>query len=100
MSTSKNTKFTKVSISGDVEESEFIRNKLKKRKSLGLPSEYFNLGFYFLVPILLAIFVGKYLDTKFGTRSLFTLSFIIIGTISIFYNLYKLYSKDESTHKH
>jgi hypothetical protein len=100
MSPSKNTKFTKVSISGDVEESEYIQKKLSKRKSLGLPPEYLNLGFYFVVPLLLAIFVGRYLDIKFGTRSLFTLSFIIIGTISIFYNLYKLYSKDESTHKH
>lgn len=96
MSTSK--KYTKVSISGEVEQYE--PKKKVKRKGLGLPSEYLDLGLYLTVPLLLAIFVGRYLDNRFNTGTLFTLSFIIFGTISVFYNLYKLYSKDESTHKH
>jgi hypothetical protein len=37
---------------------------------------------------------------KFGTKAIFTITLILFGTISVFYNLYKLYGGDEATHKH
>ncbi|KKQ37434.1 MAG: hypothetical protein US54_C0035G0016 [Candidatus Roizmanbacteria bacterium GW2011_GWA2_37_7] len=65
----------------------------KSERDLNIPPEYFNLGIYLIVPLILAVVIGIYLDNKFGTRGKFTLYGIGFGTISIFYNLYKLYKK-------
>ncbi len=92
----KDTKYTKVSISGEIE--EYIPTKKPRRKgSLGLPKEYVDLGLYLSVPLLLAVFGGNYLDKRFDTGSLFTISLLIFGTITVFYNLYKLIKKDASS---
>ncbi|HRN71265.1 MAG TPA: AtpZ/AtpI family protein [Candidatus Woesebacteria bacterium] len=94
----KDTKYTKVSISGEIE--EFIPVKKRKKGSLGVPSQYLDLGLYLAAPLLLAVFVGRYLDDKFHKGAFFTISLLIFGTITVFYNLYKLYGSDRSTHQH
>lgn len=50
---------------------------------------YLNLGFYLAVPLVGGVFLGSYLDTKFHTKPVLTLTFIVIGLVSTFYNLYK-----------
>lgn len=51
---------------------------------------YFSLGFYLLIPILLGIFLGIRIDKWLETKPFFTFLFIALGTISSFYNLWKL----------
>ncbi|PIZ64625.1 hypothetical protein COY14_04330 [Candidatus Roizmanbacteria bacterium CG_4_10_14_0_2_um_filter_36_9] len=72
-------------------EMTFNSNK-KKQKNLrwNLPIEYGNLGMYLVIPLLLAVFIGKYLDKRFEKNGAFTIILIILGTVSVFYNLYKL----------
>lgn len=94
----KDTKYTQVSISGEVE--EFTPLKKRKKGSLGVPSHYFDLGMYLAAPLLIAVFVGRYLDERFNKGAFFTILLLIFGTITVFYNLYKLYGSDRSTHQH
>lgn len=49
-----------------------------------------QIGFIMIIPIFGGVFLGHYLDTRFGTGSLFLFIFIIIGVISAFMNLFKL----------
>lgn len=77
---------------GDIEKISTEKQR-KSERNLNIPPEYLNLGLYLVVPLLLSVIIGIYLDHKFGTKSIFTLIGISFGTISIFYNLYKLYKK-------
>jgi len=77
---------------GDIEK-VLTEKPRKSERELNLPPEYLNLGLYLVVPLIIAVAVGIYLDNKFGTKGTFTLIGIGFGTISIFYNLYKLYKK-------
>ena len=77
---------------GDIEKA-ITKQPRKSKQDLNIPPEYFNLGMYLIVPIIIAVAVGIYLDNTFGTNGTFTLIGIVFGTISIFYNLYKLYKK-------
>ncbi len=99
MSSTKGTKYTRVSASGDIEE-EAPLNRQNKRKSLGVPPQYLNLGLSLAMPLCIAVFAGRWLDTRFQTKAAFTIGLLVFGTISVFYNLYKLYGGDEATHKH
>lgn len=49
-----------------------------------------NIGYYLLTPLLVGVFLGILLDRFFETHGVFILIFIILGTISSFYNLYKV----------
>lgn len=94
MATAKKTKYTKIGRSGEMIEVEHDEIKRKKNTGWNIPPEYMNLGLYLALPLLIGVFLGQYMDRKFGTKAIFTISFIIFGTISVFYNLYRLYSKD------
>ena len=98
MTTLKSIHQSRIDENGDliVESSKFK----KEKKKLGLPAEYLSLGIYLTLPLVFSVIIGPKLDKYFDTQNLFTILFIVIGTISVFYNLYKLYSEDESTHKH
>ena len=97
---SKKITYTKVNKSGEIEHVA-IKKELKRKKDWwNIPSAYTNLGMYLAIPLLGGIFLGKFLDKKFGTNNLFTITLILFGTISVFYNLIKLYKEDESAHKH
>ena len=74
-------KFSKINPEGDL----IIGKGSKETKSKkSVPAEYFNLGTYLLVPLLLAVFLGPYLDKKFQTGNLFTLILLVFGTMSVF----------------
>ena len=77
---------------GDIEK-VLTEKPRKSERDLNIPPEYFNLGFYLVVPLILSVIIGIYLDRKFDTSGTFTLIGIGFGTISLFYNLYKLYKK-------
>ncbi len=49
-----------------------------------------NIGYYLLTPLLVGVFLGILLDKYFKTQGVFILIFIILGSISSFYNLYKV----------
>ncbi len=52
-----------------------------------------DIGFYLIIPLLIAIPIGLYLDRKFQTRNIFTLGLIFLGFISSIYNLIRLVKK-------
>jgi len=52
---------------------------------------YFNLGFYLITPVLVGVFLGLYLDSRLKTKPSFVLAGIILGTLALFYNLFKIY---------
>lgn len=49
-----------------------------------------NIGYYLLTPLLVGVFLGLALDKVFQTHGVFVVILILLGTISSFYNLYKL----------
>ncbi len=95
MSKTKTTKYTKVGISGEIEEIE-IPHKQRKKSRFGIPAHYWDLGMYLSAPLLLAVLVGQYLDRKFEKNGLFTILLLIFGTITVFYNLIKLIKENDS----
>lgn len=62
-------------------------------------AKFSQVGICMLIPILMCIFIGKWLDKKFGTNILFLIIFTIIGVGAAFRNLYviviKEYNKEE-----
>lgn len=81
--------YTIINSRGEVTQVEKVEKKGTKRKALPFPAQYMNLGFYLVTPILFGIFVGKFLDNKFDSGTLYTTTLIIFGTIATFYNLFK-----------
>lgn len=49
-----------------------------------------NAGMYLATPILLGVFVGYQLDKYFDTKPIWLLVLLLFGTVSSFYNLWKL----------
>lgn len=49
-----------------------------------------NAGMYIAAPLLSAVALGYFLDTSLNTKPLFIIVFIIGGSASAFYNLYKM----------
>ncbi len=48
----------------------------------------------FLLPILIAIAIGLFLDKEFATAPLFLVIFILLGVGSGFMNIYRIASRD------
>ena len=48
-----------------------------------------HIGLIMMIPIFAGVFIGKFLDEKFNTGSIFLLIFILVGVASAFMNLYK-----------
>ena len=99
MTTEKKVKYTIVNKNGEIVEREkSVKDRTPGR--FGVPSQYLDLGLYLALPIVLGALAGQWLDQKFKTKAVFTIVLLLFGTISVFYNLYKLYGGDEATHKH
>ncbi|MBP6044778.1 MAG: AtpZ/AtpI family protein [Microgenomates group bacterium] len=49
-----------------------------------------NAGMYLATPLLLGVFLGYQLDRYFHTAPFWMIAFILFGTVSSFYNLWKL----------
>ena len=95
----KKITYTIVNDKGEIEQVEKTEKVFKKRSSLPFPAKFANVGFYLVTPILIGIFVGKYLDGKFNSGTFYTTTLIIFGTIATFYNLYT-FIKDASEQPH
>lgn len=53
-----------------------------------------QMGIMIVVPILIGLFIGKFIDSKLGTGNLFLLIFILFGVGAGFLNLYKIAMRD------
>lgn len=67
-----------------------MKNKKEYRKALRNLSLISQIGLSIITPILLGIYIGQWLDSKFGTQGIFVLIFILLGTGGGFLNLLKL----------
>lgn len=56
-------------------------------KNLALISQ---LGISMITPIFLGVFIGQWLDRWIGTKSIFVITFIILGAGAGFLNLFKI----------
>ncbi|MCT4613165.1 MAG: AtpZ/AtpI family protein [Clostridia bacterium] len=59
-------------------------------KMLGLVS---HLGITMIVPIVMCIYIGVYLDEKFNTGAIFLVIFTLLGILAAFRNMYYLVMK-------
>ena len=67
-----------------------IVTRKKKETSNFLLAKYMNVGYYVMTPLFVGVFLGLVLDSYLHTKPGFTISLLILGVISTFYNLYKL----------
>ena len=51
-----------------------------------------GLGWYVATCIVVGVVVGIFLDSRFGTKPIFTLLGVLLGTVAAFYGLYKMVS--------
>lgn len=56
-------------------------------KNLSLVS---HIGIIMILPIIGGVYLGNYLDTRFGTGSLFLLIGVLVGVVTAFMNLFKI----------
>ena len=82
-------------INNKFELSEFFKqtkekNTNKRRTNNVLNINSLNIGAYLITPILLGVFIGYNLDIYLKSKPVFILIFILLGTYSSFYNLFKL----------
>lgn len=52
-----------------------------------------QVGLLMAIPIFLCLFVGNWLDQKFGTNGLFLIIFILLGVAAAFRNLFTVVLK-------
>jgi len=52
--------------------------------------KYFNIGYYLIVPIIIFLMLGLWVDKVLKTKPFFVLFFLLLGVLSSFYNLYRL----------
>lgn len=71
-----------------IKASKLKRNIKQKRQPLDI--RYLNVGFYLVTPILAGVFLGLGIDYWLRTKPLFFSLFLLLGTLSCFYNLFKL----------
>jgi len=67
--------------------------EIKKKKNKPAKLLLIDVGFYIIIPILLAVPAGLYLDSFFKTKNIFTLVLIFFGFICTIYNLIRLTKK-------
>ena len=51
-----------------------------------------GLGWYVAACVVAGVVAGIFLDSRFGTKPIFTLLGVLLGTVSAFYGLYKMVS--------
>jgi F0F1-type ATP synthase assembly protein I len=51
--------------------------------------KYINLGIMLVLPAVICVFIGAFLDGLFGTGHVMTLIFLILGIITGFFSTYK-----------
>ncbi|WP_077369529.1 AtpZ/AtpI family protein [Anaerosalibacter sp. Marseille-P3206] len=69
--------------------------KKKDNKNMLIGLAYITqVGLSIVTPIILGAYLGNWLDRKFHTDMIFSIVFIIIGTLAGFLNLFKLGPKN------
>lgn len=70
-------------------------NLLSKKKKIikPMPVLLMDVGFYIIMPLLIAVPIGLYIDRWLKTRNIFTLILIFLGFSSTIYNLIRLTKK-------
>lgn len=77
-----------------------LEKKEKEKKSemdLEVVGRYMNIGYMLVIPMLLGVLLGIYLDTKFHTKPLFTVGLIVLGAIISIYNLFSLVRNENAS---
>jgi F0F1-type ATP synthase assembly protein I len=72
------------------------KDKLKIMQGIALITQ---IGLSMIVPIILGIFIGRFLDNLIGTNNIFLFVFIIIGVGAAFLNLFKVGLRDQDKRK-
>lgn len=67
-----------------------LKKKQERKKSFFNDYININVGYSLVTPILLGVIIGLTLDSRFHSKPVFTVFFIFLGTVSSFYNLFKL----------
>ena len=53
-----------------------------------------QIGISMIVPIIIGLYLGKWLDDRLGTGPIFLFIFIIVGIASAFMNVFKLTERE------
>lgn len=69
--------------------------KAGSASSLGAAGRYAGLGLQFAISILLFLFVGQWLDGRFGTKPLFLYLGVFTGAGAAFYSMYRSLMADQ-----
>ena len=69
---------------------ESLNRNRKTKKNFFTDSVNINVGYSLVTPILLGVIIGLTLDSRFHSKPVFTVFFIFLGTVSSFYNLFRL----------
>ena len=80
-------------IGKDLNLNQFIPLESAKKKSINrlkLITDYLNVGFYLVIPLLASLYVGILIDKYYRTKPIFTLVFIFFGLVIDFYEFKKL----------
>lgn len=72
------------------------KDKLKIMQGIALITQ---IGISMIVPIILGIFIGRFLDNLIGTNNIFLFLFIIISVGAAFLNLFKVGLRDQDKRK-
>lgn len=68
---------------------KMFKAKARTEEDKFLLARSLNLGYYLVIPLLMGIFLGYWLDKIFSTKPFFLLVLFALGVISSFYNLWK-----------
>lgn len=74
----------------DMQEKAEKQKEIKNEHSNFLLAKYVGIGYYLGAPLIIGVFLGLAIDNFLKTKPLFIIIFIIIGTIAVFYNLFKI----------
>ena len=72
-------------MSGDPE----APGKGRERRERSVAARFAGIGFQFAVTILLCLWLGTWLDRKFGTAPVFLYTGVFLGAAAAFYSMYR-----------
>lgn len=68
----------------------FHKKKSEKKKESFRLIEMMDLGIYFIVPLLVGLGIGIYIDSRIGSKPIGVVCGLIFGMLSFFFNLLKI----------
>lgn len=72
---------------------------LKNKKALENLALITQVGLSVIIPILLGAYIGNFVDKKLKSETIFTIIFIILGTVVGFMNIIKLGTRKNDKRK-